>query len=74
MILCMCDSVAFRRMDKRERTAALLHAIGEKMSCKIDVIENNHSFCCGRESPPSFSIAARDLPRALCLVRGEVEK
>lgn len=37
--------------------------------------ENNHSFCCGRESPPSFAIAARDLPWARCLlVREEVEK
>lgn len=84
MILCMSDWVSFRGMDRRERTAGLLLAIGEKMSCEIHVqgqlkkdqavIENNHSFCCGRESPPSLAIAARDLPRAPCLVRGEVEK
>jgi len=85
------DSVGFQR-NRNERknsgthmTPTLLHAVGEKLSCKIDVqrlikkdqvmVANNCAFCCGRESPPDFATAARDLPQAFCLlVRREVER
>lgn len=86
----MWGSVGFQRNRKERKnsgthlTPMLLHAIGEKLSCKTDVqslikkdrvmVVNNCSFCCGRESPPNFATAARDLPQAFCLlVRGEVE-
>lgn len=80
----MWDLVGFQRNRKQQKnggthmTPTLLHAIGEKLSRKIDVqrlikkdqvmIVNNFPFCCGRESPPKFATTARDLPQAFCLL------
>lgn len=85
----MWESVGIPRHRKDRKnthmTPTLLHAIGEKLSCKIDVqrlikkdqvmIVNIGSFCCGRKSSSNFATPARDLPQAFCLlVRGEVER
>lgn len=87
----MWELVGFQKIRKERKksgthmTPTPLHAIGKKLSCKIDIqrvikkdqvmIANNCSLCCGRESPPNFATAARDLPQAFCLlVRGEVER
>lgn len=82
----LCGSQwAVKGIGMREQWHSHDHCFGEKWNSKMNVqslikkdqamIVNNCSFCCGRESPPSFATAARDLPQAFCLlVRGEVER